>query len=99
MITYEVTAEIRQDLRSRYEVYMRDRHIPDVLVTGLFIGAQLLRSEEGRYCARYTLADRATLDRYLATHAARLRADFTSHFPEGVSITREVLQVLAVWPS
>ncbi len=98
MISYEVTAEVRQDLRSRYEVYMKDRHIPDVLVTGLFIGAQLLRTDEGPYCVRYRLADRPSLDRYLSTHAQRLRADFTAHFPEGVTISREVLQEIAEWP-
>ncbi|MBX7119297.1 MAG: DUF4286 family protein, partial [Gemmatimonadaceae bacterium] len=48
VITYEVTAAVRDDLRGRYEVYMRERHIPDVLQTGLFLGAQLLRTDDGR---------------------------------------------------
>ena len=41
MITYEVTATLRDDLRSRYEVFMRERHIPDVLLTGLFSSTAL----------------------------------------------------------
>jgi hypothetical protein len=98
MITYEVTAEVREDLRSRYELYMRDRHIPDVLATGLFVGASFLRADDGRYQARYVFADREAYDRYIATHSARLRADFSSHFPEGVSLSRDVWTVLAEWP-
>ena len=97
MICYEVTAEVRADLRTRYEVYMRDRHIPDVLATDLFVAARFMRGDDGRHHARYELADRGSLDRYLATHAPRLRADFETHFPEGVVLTRGVLQVVEEW--
>lgn len=98
MITYEVTATVREDLRKRYEVYMRERHIPDLLLTGLFAGAQFLRDDEGRFRARYELVDRAALERYLGTHAARLRADFEKHFPEGVTAHREIWSGLMQWP-
>lgn len=98
VITYEVTATVRDDLRGRYEVYMRERHIPDVLLTGLFARAHLLRGEDGRFRARYELEDRAALDRYLATHAARLRADVAAHFPDGVEFARDVWNVLTEWP-
>lgn len=98
MITYEVTATVRDDLRKRYEVYMRERHIPDVLLTGLFAGAQFLRDDEGRFCARYELVDRAALERYLSTHSGRLRADFAAHFPEGVELRREIWSGLMQWP-
>ncbi len=98
MITYEVTAEVRDDLRARFELYMRDRHIPDVLATGLFVGASFLRGDDGRYRTRYQFADRETYDRYIGTHSSRLRADFASHFPEGVTLSRDLWTVLAEWP-
>ncbi len=98
MITYEVTATVRDDLRTRYEVFMRERHIPDVLLTGLFLGAHILRADDGRFRTRYELADRPALERYLATHAARLRADFHAHFPEGVELSRDVWNGLVAWP-
>ena len=98
MISYEVTATVRDDLRGRYEVYMRERHIPDLLLTGLFIGAQMLRAEDGRFCFRYELHDQAALDRYIATHAARLRADVAAHFPEGLAFERSTWTELMVWP-
>lgn len=98
MITYEVTAEVREDLRTRYEVYMRDRHIPDVLATGLFAGASFMRGDDGRFRSRYLFTDRDAHERYLSTHAARLRADFASHFPEGVTLTRDTWTVVRKWP-
>jgi hypothetical protein len=98
MIRYEVTATVRDDLRSRYEVFMRERHIPDVLLTGLFAGAHFLRADDGRFRARYDLVDRPALERYLANHATRLRADFLAHFPEGVELERVVWSDLLAWP-
>lgn len=98
MILYEVTANVRDDLRGRYEVYLRERHIPDVLLTGLFEGAELLREDDGRFRVRYEVADRETLERYLGTHAARLRADVLAHFPDGIEFDRAVWNALMIWP-
>ena len=98
MITYEVTATVREDLRTRYEVYMRERHIDDVLATGLFLGAHFFRSDDGRFRTRYEFADRGSLERYLTTHAPRLRADFVAHFPEGVALERDTWNLLLSWP-
>lgn len=98
MISYEVIAEVRDELRTRYEVFMRDRHIPEVLATGLAVGAHFDRAAEGRYRACLEFEDRSALDRYLSTHATRLRADFLAHFPEGVTLEREVWGTLSRWP-
>jgi len=98
VITYEVTVTVRDELRTRFEVYMRERHIPDVLLTGLFSGAQLLRADDGRLRTRYELLDRNALERYLATHATRLRADIAAHFPDGLEFEREVWASLVEWP-
>lgn len=98
MISYEVIAEVSDALRTRYEVFMRDRHIPDVLATGLAAGATFERAAEGRYRACLHFSESSVLDRYLATHAPRLRADFLTHFPEGVTLSREVWSKLSQWP-
>lgn len=98
MITYEVTATVREDLRSRFEVFLRERHIPDVLATGLFAGAHLERADDGRFRSRYDLELREDLERYLSVHATRLRADMLVHFPDGVEFAREVWNELVEWP-
>ena len=95
MITYEITAVVREDLIEAYERYMRERHIDDVLSSGAFAGAAFTRSGTGRYRIRYEAHDRASLDRYLAEDAPRTRADFARHFPEGVEVSREEWDLLA----
>lgn len=98
MIGYEVTAEVSPELRTRYELYMRERHIPDVLATGLFAGARFSRGDDGRYRIRYDFVDRPAYEKYIERHAARLRADFAAHFPEGVTLARDVWTTLQAWP-
>lgn len=98
MISYEVIAEVRDELRTRFEVFMRDRHVPDLLATGLAAGARFERAEDGRYRIGFQFTDQTVLDRYLVTHAPRLRADFLTHFPEGVTLSREVWSTLSQWP-
>jgi hypothetical protein len=97
MITYEITATVRADLRERYERFMRERHIPELLETGAFAGATLSRSEPGRFRIRYEAHGRDALARYLAEHAPRLRRDALEHFPEGVELSREEWTVIASW--
>ena len=97
MVTYEITAIATSHLATAYERYMRERHIPQILETGCFQGAVLTRSAPGRYRIRYEARTEADLERYLAQHAPRLRADFGSHFPEGVTVSREVWVAVQAW--
>ncbi len=99
MVTYEITAEVRDDLVPRYEAFMRASHIPDLLATGYFVAASFSRASAGRYRVRYEARDERALEQYLATHAPRLRAHFDAQFPEGVRLSREVWTVLQQWPT
>jgi hypothetical protein len=97
MIIYEVTAVVEARLAEAYERYMRRQHIPDVLASGCFQGAELSGATPGRYRIRYEASTEEDLERYLATHAPRLREDSASHFPEGVVLAREVWTVMQRW--
>jgi Domain of unknown function (DUF4286) len=94
MIAYEVTAEIAPELSDRYVRYMTDRHVPDLLATGCFVGAELDRAGPGRFRQRYLADSREDLDRYLAEYAPALRKDFARHFPSGTSLSRETWEEL-----
>jgi len=96
-VIYEITAVVRVELVEEYEKYMRERHIPDLLKTGCFRGANFSRSSENRYRIRYEAFSQKALDNYLANDADILRADFLTHFPEGVELSREVWEVLQVF--
>jgi hypothetical protein len=96
MIIYEVTAVVEARLAEAYERYMRQHHIPDVLASGCFQSADFA-SAPGRYRMRYEASTAEDLERYLATHAARLREDAASRFPEGVVLSREVWTAIQRW--
>jgi hypothetical protein len=97
MIIYEVTAVVEARLAEAYERYMRQQHIPDVLASGCFQSADFASAAPGRYRMRYEALSDEDLERYLATHAARLREDAASRFPEGVVLSREVWTAIQRW--
>ena len=99
MVVYEITAIVDAELIDGYERYMRGRHIPDLLATGYFVGAKLMRAAEGRYRVQYFAPDEAALENYLEREAGRLRTDFLDHFPTGIEVQREVWEVVEQWPA
>ena len=96
-VLYEVTATPSPELRDVYERYMRETHIRDVLATGCFTGADFAVASSGSFRTSYIAARQEELDRYLDQHAQRLRADFASHFPAGITLSREVWTVVEGW--
>ena len=92
-VVYEITAEVRSDLAAAYESYMTATHIADVLATGCFESAEMSRSGRS-YRIRYVARTRDDLDRYLTEHIERLRMDFTDRFPQGVSLRREIWEIV-----
>lgn len=93
-VTYEITAAVGLEVAERYEQYMQDHHIPDLLATGCFVEATFSRSAPGRYRIRYEAPNEATLDTYLRDHATRLRARVVQEFGGTVILSREVWTVL-----
>ena len=97
MVTYEVTVEVALELTDQYIAYMLIRHVPDLMATGCFLSAEFAQAGETRFRQRYVAFSREDLDRYLAEHAVRLRADFAKHFPSGTALTREVWDIHKTW--
>ena len=97
MVTYTVTAEVAPVLVERYTQYMRGTHIPEVLASGAFTGAQFKQGSLTRFRVSYFAKSQAELDHYLRDRAAPLREDFAKHFPSGVVLTREHWTELQQW--
>lgn len=90
MVRYEVIADVAPELVDRYVEYMRTKHLPEILSTGCFASVALDHASATRFRSRYEARTRADVDRYLAEHTARYRADFAAHFPTGVTLSREI---------
>jgi hypothetical protein len=97
MLIYEITAKVDDALVENYENYMTERHIPDVLATGHFAAAFFAKNGN-IYRIGYRADSREQFDEYIETHADRLRADFAEHFPTGVEVERQVLEIVELFP-
>ena len=95
-VAYEVRVSLDPSQGVAFEEFMRRHHIPAVQATGCFTGAHFERLSPGEYRTRYTAATMGDLERYLAEHAAGLRADFVTHFG-GARVTREVWETREAW--
>ncbi|MBV9242335.1 MAG: DUF4286 family protein [Acidobacteria bacterium] len=94
---YEVTAVVAEERTAEWETYMADEHIPDVLATGYFAAA-FFAKEGNTYTIAYHVDTPEDIDRYLAEHATRLRADVVQRFGDSVQTSRRVLEIVKLSP-
>jgi hypothetical protein len=97
MVFYEVTLQVVPALAERVAEHMRGTHIPEIFATGCFRRIRFDSASAGRLRTSYQADSQGDLDRYLRDHAPKLRADFQSHFPRGVTLTREVWTEQEAW--
>ena len=62
-------------LRDEFGVWLRDRHIKDVLAAGAQSAKLVVHDPATAIDVRYTFESRAAFDAYERDHAPRLRAD------------------------
>ncbi len=100
MILYNVTVKINQTLETEWLQWMRERHIPDVMNTGLFINYKickiLFEEEDGgvTYAFQYYLKDMDTFKEYQAKHAKALQADHTERYKDQYVAFRTLMEVI-----
>jgi len=100
MIYYNVTLHIEADIESDWLQWMRDTHIPEVLQTGLFADARLLKirsdqDQQGQsYAVQYTAHSQAALDQYYRDHAPGLRQKGLALFGDKMIAFRTELDIL-----
>lgn len=94
MIIYEVRVLIEPAIETAYRAWL-DAHIREIIALPGFTGAALYAEADpsGKPCfvMHYQLRDQASLDRYFAEHAPRLRADGLNRFGNQFTATRRVL--------
>jgi hypothetical protein len=96
-VIYEVTLQVDPALASDLEDHMRREHIPAILRTGCFRQIRFDATSSGTFRTCYQADTPADLERYLRDHATRLRAEFQAHFPEGVTLSREIWTPREIW--
>lgn len=100
MIIYNVTLNIDESIHDKWLDWMKKKHINDVLATGQFISARLVKvlvnEEMGgtTYSVQYTAQSREHLENYYQNHANRLRQEGLQLFADKMLAFRTELEVL-----
>ncbi|MBK8600081.1 MAG: DUF4286 family protein [Flavobacterium sp.] len=106
MILYNVTINIDDTVHDQWLHWMQEKHIPEVLATGKFSAARMVKvlveEEMGgtTYATQYTTDSKATLDKYYQEDAPRLREEGQRLFADKMMVFRTELEVISeFWPN
>lgn len=97
MIIYNVTSNVHENLHEEWLDWMQHTHIPEVIATGKFSKARLVKvlvdeHESVTYSVQFYTDSKATLDKYYEEDAPRLRQATAARFGEKVLSFRTELQ-------
>lgn len=101
MILYNVTINIHESVHDKWMNWMQEKHIGDVLATGKFSSARLVRvlveEEMGgtTYAIQYTTDSKETLERYYREDAERLREEGLRLFGDKMLAFRTELELIS----
>jgi hypothetical protein len=101
MIIYNVTLNIDDSIHESWLTWMQQKHINDVLKTGLFTKAKLVKvlveEEMGgtTYAVQYFALSKDKLNEYQKNHAPRLKQEGLELFGDKMLAFRTELEVLS----
>ena len=101
MIIYNVTTNIHESVHDQWMTWMQGKHINDVLATGKFSSARmvkvLIEEEMGgvTYSIQYTTENKETLQRYYDEDAPRLREEALVLFGDKMLAFRTELELIS----
>ncbi|MEY2739268.1 MAG: hypothetical protein RL259_1177 [Bacteroidota bacterium] len=100
MIIYNVTINLDESIHLDWLKWMQNKHINEVLATGLFTQAKLVKvlveEEMGgtTYAVQYFTDSKLKLDDYYLNHAPRLRQEGLQLFGDKMLAFRTELEVM-----
>ncbi|MBL0234224.1 MAG: DUF4286 family protein [Chitinophagaceae bacterium] len=100
MILYNVTVKTDHSIAEAWLQWMKQEHIPEILATGCFTKASILRllevddSEGPTHAVQYFAESKANYNRYLDKFAAELRKKAIQKWGEKFIAFRSVMQVV-----
>lgn len=101
MIIYNVTTNIHESVHDQWLHWMQQKHIPEILATGKFSTARLVKvlieEEMGgiTYSVQYTTDSKATLDKYYLEDAPKLRDEALQLFGDKMLAFRTELELIS----
>ena len=100
MILYNVTINIENDVHEEWLQWMREHHVPNILLTGLFVDTKILRLlteiDNGgtTYSFQYFFATMEDYETYEKKYAHSLRAEHDAHYRGKYVAFQTLLEVI-----
>jgi len=100
MIIYNVTIKVTHSIADDWLVWLRDEHIPDILNTGCFTDARVLRlmevdeSDGPTYAVQYHAESKALYNRYIQEYATGMRNKGMDKWGDKFVAFRSVMQIV-----
>ncbi len=99
MIIYNVTINIDHEVHDQWLKWMREKHIPEVMDTGMFLDSKMskiLAHEEGglSYSIQYLVQDMATYEKYQEKFAPELQKKHNKRFQGKFAAFRTLMDVV-----
>jgi phosphoribosylamine-glycine ligase len=101
MIIYNVTVNIHESAHDQWMTWMQEKHINEVLATGKFTSARMVKvlveEEMGgtTYSIQYTTDSMETLKKYYAEDAPKLREEGLQLFGDKMLAFRTELEIVS----
>lgn len=100
MIIYNVTIKVDHSINDAWMQWLQEEHIPEIIRTGCFTHAAVLRlidideSEGVTYAVQYHAPDKESYNRYINVHADDMRKKATDKWGSRFIAFRTVMQVV-----
>ncbi len=100
MLIYNVTSNIPEALHEKWLYWMQKTHIPEVIATGYFSKARLVKvlvdeNDSVTYSVQFFTDCKAKLEKYLANESPRIRKQTTALFGDEILTFRTELQLIS----
>lgn len=101
MIIYNVTTNIQESVHDQWLNWMQQKHIPEILATGKFSSARIVKvlveEEMGgiTYSTQYTTDSKETLDKYYQEDQARFQQEALQLFADKMLSFRTELEIIS----
>ena len=99
MIIYNVTASVEESVTSDWLKWMKKKHVPEVMSSGIFISAQIKRviseaDTNNTFAVAYTCKSIKDLHRYKLDFSNKLQQKHIARYGEKVVVFRSIMEVL-----
>lgn len=100
MFIYNVTIKVHSSIWEQWLQWLQEEHVPEVLATGCFSDARVLRmletddSEGPTFTVQYSAESKAAYNKYIEQHAGLMRQQSFDKWGDKFIAFRSLMQVV-----